>query len=360
MNFLFLNSARRGWGGNEKWTRLAAESLAEEHGVFLAYRDPRLAERFTVRSFRLPFKAEVDLVTLFMLTRIIRREKIDVLIPTKRKDYVLAGLASRICGISNILRLGIDRPLKNTFLHKLVYSIWSDGIIVNADKIRLTLLQTAWISPEKIRVIYNGLDRTSLDINANERTWNKPFIFTITSAGALIPRKGFDFLIRSFSRFIQNHPDTGAGLVIMGDGPELSRLKQLAALLGIAERVVFTGFVDNPYPVLKQSDVYVAASTSEGISNALIEAMYFGCVPISTEAGGTKEMIGNGENGFLVQFGNDQQLSSLFGTLYNSPEMRRKIGSTAKTTIRKAFSTEVMTKELLEFCVMQTSAKNNV
>ncbi|NTV07202.1 MAG: glycosyltransferase [Chlorobium limicola] len=358
MNFLFLNSARKGWGGNEKWTLLAAEALAEKNGVFLAYRDPLLGERFPVKKFRLPFIAEIDPLTLLGLVRIIRRERIDVLIPTKRKDYVLAGIAGRMCGAANILRLGIDRPLKGSLLQKLVYHTFADGIIVNAEKIKRTLQETPWIRPDNIRVIYNGLDCRKLEKSSHEK-YPAPFPFTVVSAGTLIARKGFDFLIRSFARFLELSPEAQAGLVIAGDGPERKELEALAARLHISEKVLFKGFLQNPYPLMKTSDVFVSASKSEGLSNALLEGMFLECVPVSTFSGGADEIIEDGENGFLVDYGDQEKLAAILGELYRNPASRRSIASAARRTASQKFSISGMKQEILDFCTETRSKKQD-
>ncbi|MEE9904491.1 MAG: glycosyltransferase [Chlorobium sp.] len=353
MNILFLNSARRGWGGNEKWTLLAAETIAGKHNTFLAYRDTRIARRFGIRTFRLPFIAEIDPVTIVRLIGIIRKEHIDILIPTKRKDYVIAGIVSRICGTVNILRLGINRPLKDTFWHKLVYRTLADGIIVNSRKIRETLAVTKWIEPEKIRVIYNGLDCRQLDIRSNE-PFPKPASFIIAAAGSLTARKGFDMLIRSFAAFLRNSPDADAALIIAGDGQQLIELKQLVKTLNIDDKVVLTGFLDNPYPLYKTCDIFVSTSSSEGISNALLEAMYLGSVPVSTPSGGIEEIILDGENGFLVPFADEKKLAAVIGKLYHNPQHRNAVGSAAHITVTQLFSIPRMDKELLEFLTEMT------
>lgn len=358
MNFLFLNSARKGWGGNEKWSLLAAEALSEKNDVFLAYRDPLLGERFPVKKFRLPFIAEIDPLTLFGLLRIIRRERIDVLIPTKRKDYVLAGLASRMSGTANILRLGIDRPLKGSLLQKLVYHTFADGIIVNAEKIKRTLQQTPWIRPDKIRVIYNGLDCRELEKSSHEK-YPAPFTFTVVSAGTLIARKGFDFLIRSFARFLEINPEAPAGLVIAGDGPQRDELERLAGKLDIGERVLFKGFLQNPYPLMKISDVFVSASKSEGLSNALLEGMFLKCVPVSTFSGGAAEIIEEGVNGFLVSYDDQEKLAAILSELYRNPDRRMTVAAAAKRTASQKFSISSMEREILDFCTETRSKQQD-
>lgn len=358
MNILFLNSASRGWGGNEKWTMLASEALSKTHGVYLAYRDPLIGNRFSVNKFRLPFLAEIDIVTIIKLVQIIHNEHINVLIPTKRKDYVIAGIASRLCGIANILRLGIDRPLKNNLLHKLIYHFFADGIIVNAEKIKETLLQTPWINPDKIKIIYNGLDCDELEKSLHKQI-HKPFGFLIVSAGALISRKGFDALIRAFSIFMTRYPDSNAGLIIAGDGPQREELETLASTLAISEKVRFEGFLENPYHLMTVADVFVSTSQSEGISNALLESMFLECVPVSTYSGGADEILHHEINGFLIQYGDEEKLAKILSKLYHNPALCQSIAHEAKRTVLKKFSTSLMQAEIIDFLREIRNKKKN-
>ena len=348
MNILFMNSART-WGGTEKWTRMASEAMGKNHKTVLVYRREIVGDRFTIPKFRLPCLSHIDLYTLFKLVQIIRKEKIEVIIPTKRKDYIIAGLASRICGIKNILRLGIVRPLSIPVLHKLIYHTLADGIIVNAQKIKKTLLETAFMQDEKIRVIYNGLDTEALD-RLSFPAVDKTFKFQITTAGILTKRKGHDFLLRSFAQFLKFAPDSDAGIIIIGDGQKKEELKVLAESLNISERVCFTGFLTNPYPDMAVSDIIAMTSTNEGISNALLEGMYLNNVPVSTFAGGAEELINNGKNGFLVDYSNENALSTILLKLYQNDELRKQMSKAARETVIRQFSISLMATEVLNFC----------
>lgn len=348
MNILFMNSART-WGGTEKWTRMAAQAMNGNHKTILVYRRDIVGERFTIPKFRLPCLSHIDLYTILRLVQIIRKEKIDVIIPTKRKDYLMAGLASRICGITNILRLGIVRPLRIPVIHKLIYHTLADGIIVNAEKIKKTLLETSFMQAGKIRVIYNGLDTEALDRLSLPEA-EKTFGFQIASAGILTNRKGHDFLIRGFARFLKSAPVADAGLLIMGDGPKKEELQALALMLGIEKRVIFTGFVDNPYRYMTASDVFAMTSINEGISNALLEGMYLRNVPVSTLAGGAEEVIIDGKNGFVVEYGKENRLAEIFLDLSANPQRRNSISQAARETVVKKFSLDRMQREIISFC----------
>ncbi len=348
MNILFINSART-WGGTEKWVRMAAESLSASHEVSLVYRRTVVGDNIAVRKYRLPCMSHIDLYSLAKLVGIIKKEKIDILIPTKRKDYVLAGLAARICGITNILRLGIVRRLQIPIVHKLVYSTLADGIIVNAEKIKQSLIRSPFMQKANIKVIYNGLDTHKID-QRSVPAIEKPFPFTVTALGTLTHRKGFDFLIRSFSQFLKSFPDADAGLIIIGEGPKKEELISLAETLGIRSRVVFPGFLQNPYPYLAASDVFAMTSTNEGISNALLEAMYLSNAPISTRAGGSEEVITDGENGLLVDYGDEMKLVRAITNLFNDSTLTKNIALKAHQQVIEQFSTEHMSKKIESFC----------
>jgi len=348
MKLLFINSARE-WGGTEKWTRMAATKLAEQHEVSLIYRKVVVGKNFDLPKFRLPCLSHVDFYTLARMVGIIRKHGIEVIIPTKRKDYLLGGLAGKLTGVPMILRLGADRKLKWPW-QRFMYHTLSSGIIVNASKIKATLLQTGYIPEEKIRVIYNGLDTAELDRRRTEQPIAKPFPITITGLGRLTWNKGYDFLIRSFARFVERTGNRDAGLVIIGDGAQKEEFAKLADELGLRDRVLFPGFQQNPYPWLAASDIFAVTSTNEGLPNALLEAMYLGNAPVSTRAGGADEAIDDGKNGFMLDYGDEEALSQALQSLVESPELREKFAGKARERIVERFSMARMARELIEFC----------
>jgi len=351
MKFLFINSARE-WGGTEKWTRMAAHNLAENNEVSIIYRKEVVGKNFDIPKFRLPCLSHIDLYTLFRMIAIIRQTETQVIIPTKRKDYLLGGLAGRITGVPMILRLGADRRLRWPW-QRFMYHTLSSGIIVNAGKIKKTLLEAGYIPEEKIRVIYNGLDTGEIDRLRSEYPLAKPFPVTITGLGRLTWNKGYDFLIRSFARFVEQSGNQGAGLVIIGDGAQKEEFMKLAAELELQKRVLFPGFQKNPYPWLAASDIFAVTSTNEGLPNALLEAMYLGNAPISTRAGGADEAIDDGVNGYMLDYGDEDALSNLLQSLVESPELRARFAGKARERIVERFSMERMGVEVIEFCTQR-------
>jgi glycosyltransferase involved in cell wall biosynthesis len=350
MNFLFLNSAKQ-WGGNENWIALASTALSElNHTSVIAYRSQQVGARFPGTKIKLPFYSEMDIITLFSLLKILRKYRVDVIISTKQKDYFLGGLTAKIYKIPNIIRLGIVRPLNNSWSKKLLYDKLCDGIIVNARRIKETLLQSSFVQPNKICLVYNGVNITTIVEKSEQFTIKKPSPFLIVTSGMLIKRKGFDYLLTAFARFLHTHTIRNAGLLILGSGEEQENLRRLSRNLGIDRYTIFQGYQQNPFPYLKQGDCFVITSENEGLANALLEAMALGIPVITTPSGGVTEVIKDGENGYIVNREDVPALVNRIQQLYTQIELRRNLAQKAYQTIQKQFSPSVMANKIIDFC----------
>lgn len=125
---------------------------------------------------------------------------------------------------------------------------------------------------------------------------------TIVSMGRLSPEKGHERLIRAFARTLSEALDTQ--LVIVGEGGLRPVLEGLIDELGLAERVLLAGALDNPFPVLALADGFILPSVHEGQGLALLEAMVLGKPVVATNIAGPRSLIGD-YGGLLVS--NDDQ-----------------------------------------------------
>ena len=133
-----------------------------------------------------------------------------------------------------------------------------------------------------------------------------------------LPVKRHDLLIDAFSRIADAAP--GARLVLVGEGPMRPAMEAQIRTLGLEERVRLHGSVADPTAMLGAFDVVVQASRSEGLPNALLEAAAAGRPIVATAAGGSGEIVLDGQTGLLVPIDDGDALAS---ALLRAPPRRR-------------------------------------
>ncbi len=130
----------------------------------------------------------------------------------------------------------------------------------------------------------------------------------IVTVGRLAPQKDHATLLRAFARLAGKHP---ARLLLIGEGPMRAELEALARALGIAGRVAFAGLRDNPYPAMREADLFVLSSAWEGFGNVLVEAMAVGTPVVATDCpDGPAEILEGGKWGRLVPPGDADALAA--------------------------------------------------
>lgn len=148
------------------------------------------------------------------------------------------------------------------------------------------------IMKEKLVTIYNGYDVSMIKKQAGEKV-NLGFdkeCFYFLNTGRIDSSKAQWHLIRAFSKVVQKHSE--CRLIICGQGPYKGMLENIVLVNGLQEKVIFLGFVKNPYAVSKQCDVFVFPSMHEGMPNALIENMICGLPVIATDfRSGAREIL---------------------------------------------------------------------
>ena len=169
--------------------------------------------------------------------------------------------------------------------------------------------------------IFNSVDLKTIKQKSNEVIqYDRSFIL---AAGRLNKQKGFDILIRAFSKCQAN---TELDLFILGEGEERSSLEQLIKKLGLENRVFLKGQVKNPYPFYASAEFFVLSSRHEGFPNILIEALSCECPCISFACEtGPNEIITTNKNGLLVEPENEVELYKAIDLLHFNPSLRHNL-----------------------------------
>jgi glycosyltransferase involved in cell wall biosynthesis len=206
------------------------------------------------------------------------------------------------------------------------------------------------VPAEKIVVIYNAVEPVD-GVEPLPVPLKTPI--KAVTVGRLIPLKRVDGLLEALKEL----PDLG--LVVVGDGPERLRLERRARELGVSDRVYFAGqrSKKEALGLMAACDLFVLNSVHEGLPHVVLEAMALGLPVVATAAGGTPEVVRDGETGVLVP-GRYGTLGASLSALARDPALRRRLGRAARQWIGERLSVENMirlTEETL-FTVAHRSA----
>ncbi|MEK7514334.1 MAG: glycosyltransferase family 4 protein [Patescibacteria group bacterium] len=259
---------------------------------------------------------------------------------------------SQRSGITEFLDSFSTEYKKYPFLVRLFKKI-QFFVASHADKIivpsfYLKKIVTNWGVPqEKITVVYNAFNAPTLASSRDELRKKLGFSGrVITSAGRLVPWKGFDTLIKTvLPELVKKYPDIK--LYILGDGPDKGYLLDTVKASGMESHVVLTGKKPQAelFEYIKGSDVFVLNTSYEGLSHLLLEVLALEIPIVTTDVGGNVEVIRDGENGILTHFNETGKITSSISQLLTEPAQAQQLVAHGKETLNN-FSEEKMLSEL--------------
>lgn len=195
------------------------------------------------------------------------------------------------------------------------------------------------ISPDIIEVIHNGVEILP-ELKKNPLN---PKALTIGIVGQVIERKGHVTLLQAMNRLTKKGLDIQ--LIIAGDGDIefVERLKILIADFGLAQKIAWRGFRKELKDIYDGIDVLIAPTISaEPFGLIAIEANMLGIPVIASNSGGFKETIINGENGFLTEPENVEQLADKIAYFYNNPSVVAVMGKKGRENVVQNFDQKIM------------------
>lgn len=204
---------------------------------------------------------------------------------------------------------------------------------------------------ERCKVIYNGVDeerfRPEFDAEFVEKSQaNTAFAdtdFVIGAVGQLRLEKNHVELVELMIRLRAKYPHVR--LAIVGHGPERSALDKAVAASGCSDRIALLGQVSDIRAVLKRFDVFVLPSISETFSNAVLEAMATATPVVLSDTGGSREMVRHGDDGYIYEQGNIDELQAHVQKLIDDRQLRGTLGDSARATILERFTFTKMIRE---------------
>lgn len=281
------------------------------------------------------------------LASIVRTEQCDLVYCNNMMVKPLGGLAAQLAGVPCVFHA---RNLHERWAKILLYCRVSARlpavkcVIANSKATALPYRQAV---PEKVRVVYNGIDLAEYDPDSvihgtfrRSRGFGTDEVL-VGYTGNLIERKGLLHLIRAAAKVIPSRRHVtfvAVGRVPVGDsGSYFKQCQELVNDLGLRSRFVFAGFVTEVRPAVADFDILVLPSLQEPFGRSIIEAMALGTVVIASEVGGIPEIIRDGLDGRLVPAGDSDALAGALATLIDDAQLRAKLGQAGRQRVCDCF-----------------------
>lgn len=264
--------------------------------------------------------------------------------------------------IASIRDTGMNITPAKMLVHKWACN-FADCILVNAYAVRQWLVQQGY-REDKISVIHNGIDldrfKKSHRFGSLRRELGIPeHAKLVVVLARLAPEKGIEYFLNaaaaispgcSNAYFLivgDRFAGTGANGVVKADLVYRHALRHLAEQLGIADRVLFTGYRADVPSLLAQANVSVLPSVSgEGLSNTLLESMAAGTPVVATKVGGNAEIVErDGVEGILVPPRDTAALAQAIEAILNDSDLAGRLAGEALVQVRTRFSLDRMIRE---------------
>ena len=293
---------------------------------------------------------------LSTLMRYIRTRRIDVVHTFQTNANILGTIAARITGRAVITTrrdmgdFGMRGSPRLAAFETLVINRLAHRIVANSRAAMEAAREHEGIPPEKLGLIYNGIDCGRFRPEPGKGSWRRVLGVPETSScvfGIVAghrPVKSVDTAIRAFARVHGRHPDTL--LLLVGGGPERNALEDLVRHLNLEESAFFLGAREDVEILLPAFDVFLNSSKSESFSNAILEAMAAGHPVVATRVGGNPESVLEGVTGFLVPAGDPILMGDAMEKLAADPLLREQMGQAGRDRVRALFSKERSFSEL--------------
>jgi glycosyltransferase involved in cell wall biosynthesis len=254
------------------------------------------------------FKKATSYVSLCRFVRWLKKEQIDI-VQTYFADGNKVGVfAAKLAGVRHIISTRRNQGYWHNWLEvKALHYLngWVTCFLANSEDTKKWLCSSENVDVSRVRVIYNSveLDAFGRSSSAQRIEFRSNYGFPSRSVvvgivANLRPVKNIDLFLKAAKRVVREFPL--ARFVVVGDGPERKRLESYCEELILNEYVVFMGGRLDVSEILGCIDVGVLCSRSESLSNSLIEYMAASLVVVCTDVGGARELVLDGDNGYVV------------------------------------------------------------
>lgn len=246
-------------------------------------------------------------------------------------------------GIQHVLRvrnnLGYWLTPRHRILNRLLRPFVS-ATLTNTEAGKEALVERDGLDPGRVQVLENGVDTHRFNrFMLSDVTKKRVRVGCVANLRSV---KNVDGLMRAAKIALEQHPHLR--FEVAGEGEERESLQRLHGELGLGDRFVLRGSVPDVAAFLRTVEIVVLPSHSEGMSNALLEAMSAGRAVIATDVGANPMLVQHGKCGLIVPPGDDDAIADAIGAYLANPLRAAALGAAARTRVEAGFSRDAMTR----------------
>ena len=338
-----------GWGGQER--RIMSDltgMISRGHQVFLVTRPhARIGEearRAGIPVFHLALRGNLDLVSVIKLARLLRRKRIDVVNTHSGIDSWVGSLAAKLARTPVLVRTRhLHLPLKRNW-HNFVHYL-PDRFLTCGETMREFLVRDHGFPSQEVVSIPTGIDFSTFSPQRSRPEVRQALgvaedDFVVLMVGIVRAVKRHEIALRALH--LLHGRLANVRLVVAGDGPMIEDMRRLAAQLGISGQIDFLGHRDDVADLMGAADCLLLTSRSEGIPQAVTQALGLGLPVVATAVGGVPELVKDGLTGLLVPAENVETVADALEHLARHPEIARELAHGGRAHAHAHYSLQAM------------------
>jgi glycosyltransferase involved in cell wall biosynthesis len=325
--------------------------------TFATHADWVVADSFNCPVHLLPIRRTYDwqaLKAAVQLGRLIRSERVSIVHSFFTASDLLGGLVAKLSGCPILISSRRDMGYQRSALQGRAYRLTGgmfDQVHTVSDSVRLWHTHQDRLAPEKVVTVYNGVDLEEIDRARKGFRLSdlglEDASHVVVCVANIRPVKGLDVLVAAAAIVCREIPR--ARFLVLGqvqDQAYMQRVQDLARELNVTKQVIFAGLNPEVPAVLKACDVFYLPSHTEGLSNAMLEAMACGLPCVASRTGGNSELLEDGRSGYLVPPGDAEAGAQRILHLLRHPYEADQMGAAGRQIVASKFSVEAMIGKL--------------
>lgn len=275
---------------------------------------------------------------LLELCRHLRRHPAGLVHTYGHSANMIGRLAALAAGAPAVIVSERSAPFIKSRATRLIDRLlapFTAGLIANSAHAARYWSEHRLIGEGRAWAVYNGIEAERYTVSGGSAEGCR-----LVTVGDMRREKNHSLLFEALALVVAERPEVR--LTIAGDGSLRGELEAQAARLGITENLHLPGFVDDVPGLFGASDIYVHTAHYEGLPNAVMEAMVCALPCVVTAIDGCRELVGDGDNGVVVEPGSPRALAGALLRLLEDDELRRRMGARGRARIEREFSIERM------------------